>query len=83
MSLELVIVLLPAALLAIALLFGRYPGENIIERARAARHAGAARRRRDPVVRRPASPLLLARGGRLVAAAIAARPPPAVWMDTH
>jgi hypothetical protein len=69
-----VLMWLPALLLALVLLAGRYPGERLIERWRLApprvRHAPAARlapRRRWPQ---------LVRGGRLIAAALAGRAPP-------
>jgi hypothetical protein len=72
--------LAPALLLAVALLLGRRPGEQTIERMRA-RLAPTARVRgrtsRAAGARRAPSLLLLPRGGRLVGAPVAARPPPA------
>jgi len=74
-----VLLLAPTALLVLALLLGRYPGERTIERLRARRFGrGRARRRSKPArLGRRRSPASMPRGGRLVAAAIAARPPPA------
>jgi hypothetical protein len=75
-SLELVLLLAPAAVLFAALLLGRYPGEAVIARVRRA-VAGPRRPRCAMVVRRRVAVALLPRGGRLVGSAIAARPPPA------
>lgn len=76
MSLELVLLLAPGALLFVALLLGRYPGEDAIDRAR---RAPVAAPRPRPAVRLlvVASAPLLPRGGRLIGSGIAARPPPA------
>ena len=74
MSLELVLLLAPAALLFAALLLGRYPGEQVIARARRARLAVPRARSCVPARRRPT--VHLPRGGRLVGSAFAARPPP-------
>ena len=76
MSLQLVLILAPGALLFAALLLGRYPGEAAIDRAR---RAPVAAPRPRPVARfvvAAATPLL-PRGGRLIGSGIAARPPPA------
>lgn len=68
--------LTPALLLAIALLSGRFPGEQLLERA-ARRLAGVARR---PPAASPGVPhdllILLPRGGLLLARCLAGRAPP-------
>ena len=68
--------LLPAVLLALVLLSGRYPGELALERLRLAR-TGRPRR----AVSSPAPSLYAAvalHGGRLIAFSLAGRAPPAV-----
>jgi hypothetical protein len=71
--------LAPALLLALPLLAGRYVGEDVLERVRAARTPRVAPRRerrpRVPRLRRGARPA--PRGGLLLAAHLAHRPPPA------
>jgi hypothetical protein len=68
--------LVPALVLVLPLLFGRYVGEERIA-ALAAKPAGAVRRpaRRVPLPR--AAERVMHRGGRLVASSMAKRPPPA------
>jgi hypothetical protein len=69
------LMLLPALVLAAALLAGRYPGERLIER------WGRARPRIRPAVVRVLVPIRRSRerphGGRLIATALAGRAPPA------
>lgn len=65
----------PALVLAMALFAGRYPGERVIERWRAARPAGDVRRAAD--AQRPRPRLSASRGGgRLIAVSLAGRAPP-------
>jgi len=70
------LMLVPALVLAAALLAGRYPGERLIER------WGRARPRVRPTVARvrvPSRPSReLPHGGRLIATALAGRAPPAL-----
>lgn len=71
------VMLVPAMLLALPLLAGRYLGERTIERARLARALPTPPRRprrRSPQPR-PAR-ALVPRGGLLVASSLATRPPP-------
>jgi hypothetical protein len=69
--------LLPAALLALPLLAGRYLGERTIERVRLARAASAPRRRRvAPTVASQPAFAPVPRGGLLLASSLATRPPP-------
>jgi hypothetical protein len=67
----------PAVLLAVPLAFGRYPGEQALERLReaAADHRPRPVAASDPAPRGPAA--ILPRGGRLIAAGMAERGPPA------
>jgi hypothetical protein len=70
------LMLVPAAILAVLLLRGMFPGEKVIERL-----ARAVRRRvtRPVSIQLPrARALALHRVGRLIAFALAMRPPPAV-----
>jgi hypothetical protein len=69
--------LAPALVLVLALVCRRYPGERVLRRLAAARHA---RGHRSPARTggAPASHARLPRGGRLIAYSLADRPPPAV-----
>src|SRR4051794_41827810 len=71
-----VLLAVPALLLLMPLLAGRYVGEDGLARLAGRR---AAPRRRTParLGARPPAPRALARGGRLIAAALAERGPPA------
>jgi hypothetical protein len=69
-----VLMLLPALLLALVLLAGRYPGERLIERWRRARPS--ARQALVAVLAPGRRSPQLVRGGRLIAAALAGRAPP-------
>jgi len=68
--------LLPAVLLALVLLSGRYPGELALERLRLAR-TGRPRRASSSAAPRLYATVAL-RGGRLIASSLAGRGPPAV-----
>jgi hypothetical protein len=72
-----VLLAVPALLLLLPLLAGRYVGEDGLARLAGRRHAP---RRRSPVSigSRRRAPRVLPRGGRLIAAALAERGPPAV-----
>ena len=75
-----VAMLVPAMLLALPLLAGRYVGEEAIERARLARDPVAPGRRRAPG-RSPslrATTVVIPRGGLLLASSLATRPPPSL-----
>jgi hypothetical protein len=76
-SLNGLLFMLPALVLAAILFCGRYPGERVIERLRAAR---ACRPRVPPAaVSRPRlRPVGMPRGGSLIARSLASRPPPFV-----
>jgi hypothetical protein len=78
-----VLLALPALLLALALLSGRYVGEERLARLAA---AFVPARRRAATTSLPAharrSPRALPRGGRLIAASLAVRPPPAALRPT-
>lgn len=70
-----ILYLLPACLLGLVLLSGRYPGERALERLR---EAWASRSPRPMSSRPPRQhPAELLRGGRLIAASLAGRAPPA------
>src|SRR4051794_10408027 len=75
-SVEGVLMLAPALLLAAALISGRYLGEETIAPVRRARPAPSARSRARLVatIRPPAR--MAPRGGLLLAASLATRPPP-------
>ena len=66
------LLLTPAIVLAIVLLFGRYPGEELLVRARARRRR---RRRRDTRLV-PIAPVRRIGGGLLLARSLAGRAPP-------
>ncbi len=68
--------LLPAVLLALVLLSGRYPGELALERLRRAGTERVRRASSSPTPRLHAAVAL--RGGRLIAFSLAGRAPPAV-----
>ncbi|MGA2469557.1 MAG: hypothetical protein ABSG64_02570 [Solirubrobacteraceae bacterium] len=68
------LMMLPALLLAVALLAGRYPGERLIERWSRGRSRGRGVIANIVVPARPTLELL--RGGRLLAARLAGRAPP-------
>ncbi|HEX3736570.1 MAG TPA: hypothetical protein VHV53_03430 [Solirubrobacterales bacterium] len=65
--------LLPAIVLAVALIFWPHRGRELIARIAARRRPSRPRRAR-PLARRRR--LTIARGGRLLATSLAARPPP-------
>jgi hypothetical protein len=67
------IILTPAIVLAISLLFGRYPGEELL-----AREPRAPRRRRLAIVAQPAfnGPVAHVGGGLLLGHSLAGRAPP-------
>jgi fatty acid desaturase len=69
-----VLMLLPALLLTLVLVAGRYPGERLLERWRRARPR--VRRALATVLAPGRRPPQLVRGGRLIAAALAGRAPP-------
>jgi hypothetical protein len=68
--------LLPALLLLLVLVAGRYPGERLI-RALCARRARRARVRVPAPLRRVELPV--PHGGRLIAVSLAGRAPPPAW----
>jgi hypothetical protein len=67
--------LLPALLLALALLTRRYPGERVLVALRGGRRARWPRPRSRAPVRRPVR-LVAVRGGLLIGRSLAVRPPP-------
>jgi hypothetical protein len=71
-----VLLAVPALLLLLPLLAGRYVGEDGLARL-AAREAAARRRSPASLGTRRRAPRVLPRGGRLIAAALAERGPPA------
>jgi hypothetical protein len=72
----LALALAPACLLLVALAFGRFPGEQLIERLANVRHV-VRRRRPCPLAARRRPDRAFRRVGRLIAFALAVRPPPA------
>lgn len=67
---------LPALLLALALLARRYPGERLLIAACAARRTRWPRARSQPRMRAKPKATRIARGGLLLARSLAVRPPP-------
>jgi hypothetical protein len=67
------LLLVPAALLALPLLFGRYPGERVLARLRRGRRQMAPA---SVAPRGPSAPRVHINGGRLVACGLAGRAPP-------
>ncbi len=76
-SLDGLMYLLPALVLAVVMLGRRYPGERVIERLREAR-ATRPRARAVSAPRPRQSPRTHRRGGRLIAVSLAGRAPPHV-----
>jgi hypothetical protein len=74
-SLQGVMFVLPALLMALVLVAKRYPGERVIERLRALRVARRQRPASVAVRLRPRS-RVRPRGGRLIAVSLAGRAPP-------
>jgi hypothetical protein len=71
-----VLLAVPAALLLLPLLAGRYVGEDGLARLARSRTAAAPRRSPQRIGARRRAPRVLPRGGRLIAAALAERGPP-------
>jgi hypothetical protein len=71
-----VLLAVPAALLLLPLLAGRYVGEDGLARLARTRTAVAPRRSPTRIGARRRAPRVLPRGGRLIAAALAERGPP-------
>jgi hypothetical protein len=72
---------LPLVMLIIPLIFGRFPGESVIERLASRPPARSRRQRRAAAERpRPASLGSLLRTRLLIAASFAERPPPAALL---
>lgn len=69
--------LAPALLLAILLLAGRYPGEELLVRAARRRLPARTRRREARLARRRGITIVSLRGGVLLASGLAGRAPPA------
>ncbi len=74
---ELLLALIPALLLFVTLVLGRYPGEHAIARAIAARMPRRLRAPRAIAARRRA-PYAGLRPGELIARSLATRPPPSL-----
>jgi hypothetical protein len=75
---QVLLFLAPALLLALPLIFGRYPGEELLCKLRD-RDAGRGSRKRAlarPFAPRPRPVLRIPRGTALLAAGLATRPPP-------
>lgn len=70
--------LAPALLLAILLLAGRYPGEELLVRAARRRSTAGRRRRETRLARRRGITIVSLRGGVLLASGMAGRAPPAL-----
>ncbi len=79
--------LLPALLLALALVAGHRPGERLVVALHSRRRARRAGRTGSAVCSLvpPARPAeqIFPRGGRLIAAALAGRAPPPAWAAIH
>jgi hypothetical protein len=73
-----VLLAVPAALLLLPLLAGRYVGEDGLARLARSRTALPPRRSPARIGARRRAPRVLPRGGRLIAAALAERGPPAL-----
>jgi hypothetical protein len=71
-----VLLALPALLVALPLIAGRYVGEDRLAKLAAAFVAGRRRPATSLVAAARRSPLPVPRGGRLIAASLAVRPPP-------